>query len=107
MVRRSHVVAASLALAAVAGGAASLMAQRGPAVSAGTPNPLAAPWAGPYGGVPPWDFVRPEHFPAAFEAALAEERSEIAAVVANREAPTFENTIAALERSGRMRDRVE
>jgi peptidyl-dipeptidase Dcp len=35
------------------------------------------------------------------------ERSEITAVVANREAPTFENTIAALERSGRMRDRVE
>ena len=107
MVRRSHVLAASLALAAVAGGAASLMAQRGPAVPAGPPNPLAAPWAGPYGGVPPWDVVRPEHFPAAFEAALAEERSEIAAVVANREAPTFENTIAALERSGRRRDRVE
>ena len=83
------------------------MAQRAPADSSGAPNPLIAPWAGPYGGVPPWDSVRPEHFPGAFEAALAEERAEIAAIVANREAPTFENTVAALERSGRARDRVE
>lgn len=35
-------------------------------------NPLLAPWTGPYGGVPPWDKVKPELFPAAFEAALAE-----------------------------------
>ena len=83
------------------------MAQRTPADSSGAPNPLIAPWAGQYGGVPPWDSVRPEHFPGAFEAALAEERAEIAAIVANREAPTFENTVAALERSGRTRDRIE
>ena len=75
--------------------------------SSGAPNPLIAPWAGPYGGVPPWDSVRPEHFTGAFEAALAEERAEIAAIVANREAPTFENTVAALERSGSTRDRIE
>src|SRR5688572_31244393 len=82
------------------------MAQRAPADLSGAPNPLVAPWAGPYGGVPPWDSVRPEYFSGAFEAALAEERVEIAAIVANREAPTFENTVAALERSGGTRDRV-
>jgi peptidyl-dipeptidase Dcp len=107
MVRRSHVLAASLVLAAAAGTAASVMAQRERADSAAPRNPLVAPWTGPYEGVPPWDSVRPEHFPGAFEVALAEERSEIAAVVARRETPTFENTIAALERSGRTRDRVE
>jgi len=70
-------------------------------------NPLIAPWAGPYGGVPPWDRMAPEHFPGAFEAAIAEQRSEIDAIVANREAPTFDNTIAAMERAGLMLDRVD
>ena len=70
-------------------------------------NPLVAPWAGPYGGVPPWDQMAPEHFSWAFEAAIAEQRSEVDAIVANREAPTFDNTIAAMERSGRMLDRIE
>ena len=51
--------------------------------------------------------MSPEHFPGAFEAALAERRREIDALAANAAAPTFENTIAALERSGRTLDRVE
>jgi peptidyl-dipeptidase Dcp len=51
--------------------------------------------------------MEPEHFPGAFETALVEQRSEIAAIVANRAAPTFDNTIAAMERSGRLLDRVE
>ena len=70
-------------------------------------NPLAAPWPGPYGGVPPWDRMSPEHFPGAFEIALAEQRREIDAIVATAEAPTFDNTIAPLERSGRTLDRAE
>jgi peptidyl-dipeptidase Dcp len=70
-------------------------------------NPLIAPWAGPYGGVPPWDRMSPEHFPGAFEAAIAEQRGEIDAIVANTDAPTFANTIAAMERAGRTLDRVE
>ena len=75
----------------------------------GTPpsaNPLIRPWSGPYGGVPPWDLAKPELFPGAFEAALAEQRAEIAAIAADASAPTFENTIAAMERSGQMLDRV-
>jgi peptidyl-dipeptidase Dcp len=69
-------------------------------------NPLVAPWSGPYGGVPPWDQVRPELFADAFATALAEERAEIDAIAASAEAPTFANTIEALERSGRARHRV-
>ena len=70
-------------------------------------NILAAPWPGPYGGVPPWDRMTPSQFPAAFEAALAEQRREIEAIAGNRAAPTFDNTIAAMERSGLALDRVE
>ena len=70
-------------------------------------NPLIARWSGPYGGVPPWDRMAPEHFPGAFEAALAERRDEIDAIVATREAPTFENTIAALDRTGRTLERLD
>jgi peptidyl-dipeptidase Dcp len=70
-------------------------------------NPLIAPWSGPYGGVPPWDRMAPEHFPGAFTAAIAEQRDEITAIVGNGEPPTFENTIVPLERAGRMLDRIE
>ena len=97
---------ATLTVFGLAAVASALMAQNRPGGAVAT-NPLVAPWAGPYGGVPPWDHVRPEHFPGAFEAAIAEQRREVEAIAASREAPTFENTIAALERSGRMRDRLE
>jgi peptidyl-dipeptidase Dcp len=71
------------------------------------PNPLTEPWPGPYGGVPPWDKVRAEDFPAAFEAALADERASVARIAADPAPPTFENTVEALEHAGRMRDRVQ
>lgn len=69
-------------------------------------NPLVAPWSGPYGGVPPWDQLEPEHFPEAFEAALAERRRDIDAIATNPAPPTFTNTMEALERAGRILDRV-
>jgi peptidyl-dipeptidase Dcp len=71
-----------------------------------TTNPLVAEWPGPYGGVPPWDEVRPELFPDAYEAALAQHRAEIDAIAGNAEPPTFENTIAALDGAGEALDRV-
>jgi peptidyl-dipeptidase Dcp len=70
-------------------------------------NPLIKPWNGPYGGVPPWDRMAPEHFAGAFASAIDEEQHEIAAIVENPDAPTFENTIAAFDRAGRMLDRIE
>ena len=68
-------------------------------------NPLLAPWTGPF-GAPPFARIRPEHFRPAFDAALIEKRAEIASIVANPEAPTFDNTIVALERAGKTLERV-
>ena len=71
-----------------------------------TSNPLLQKWDGPYGGVPPFDEVRVEHFIPALEAAMAENLAEIDRIATNPAAPTFDNTIAAMERSGRTLDRV-
>jgi peptidyl-dipeptidase Dcp len=68
-------------------------------------NPLLATWTTPF-GVPPFDLIRPEHFAPAFAAAMAEHLSEIAAIGANPAAPDFDNTIAALQRSGRALGRI-
>ncbi|MGD0640032.1 MAG: M3 family metallopeptidase, partial [Roseiarcus sp.] len=73
--------------------------------SADASNPLLEPWTGPF-GAPPFARILPEHFRPAFDAALAERRAEIDAIAANPEAPTFDNTIGALERSGKALDRV-
>ncbi|MFL6843368.1 MAG: M3 family metallopeptidase [Allosphingosinicella sp.] len=69
-------------------------------------NILLAEWTGPFEGVPPWDKVTPELFPQAFQFAIDEQRREVAAIADNPEAPTFANTVEALERSGERLDRV-
>ena len=69
-------------------------------------NPLLEPWSGPYGGVPPWDRVQPHHFPEAFEAALADERTAIQAIVQCAEPATFDNTIEPLQLADGTIDRV-
>jgi len=76
------------------------------AAEATVQNPLLAPWTGPYGGVPPFDKVKVEHFRPALEAAMAEQLAEIDKIASDPAPPTFENTLAALERSGRTLDRV-
>jgi peptidyl-dipeptidase Dcp len=68
-------------------------------------NPLLAPWTTPF-GLPPFDRIRPEHFVPAFEQAMAEHLAEITAIGANPEAPSFANTVEALERSGLALARV-
>ena len=70
------------------------------------PSPLLAPWSGPYGGVPPFEKVKVEDFQPALETAMAEALAEIDKVASDPAAPTFENTIVGLERSGRALDRV-
>jgi peptidyl-dipeptidase Dcp len=69
-------------------------------------NPLLAKWVGPYGGTPPFDRVKVADFKPALEAAMTENLSEIERIAANTAAPTFENTIAAMERAGSTLDRV-
>ncbi len=69
-------------------------------------SPLLQAWPGPYGGVPPWNLVREEEFLPAFEAAIAMAEEEIEAIANNPEPPTFDNTIVALEDSGRALNRL-
>src|SRR5581483_2890647 len=69
-------------------------------------NPFFAAWTSPF-GAPPLDRIRPEHFPPAYDRALAEHTSEIAAIAGNADAPDFANTIVALEQSGQLLTRVE
>ena len=69
-------------------------------------NPLLAKWEGPYGGIPPFDRVQIPLFKPALEAAMAEQLAEIEKIANNPAPPDFENTIAALERSGNTLDRV-
>lgn len=70
-------------------------------------NPLLPKWSGPYGGIPPFDQVEVSQFKPALESAMAENLNEIEKIAANSVAPTFENTIAEMERSGKSLDRVQ
>lgn len=69
------------------------------------PNPLLAPWTTPF-ALPPFAEIRDDQFGPAIEAALAEARRAIAAIADNPEAPTFANTIEALELAEETLDRV-
>jgi peptidyl-dipeptidase Dcp len=68
-------------------------------------NPLLTDWTGPH-ALPPFDIITDDHFAAAFDAAEAEGRAAIAAIADAPDAPTFANTIEALERADRLLDRV-
>ena len=68
-------------------------------------NPFLEEWNTPY-GTAPFSRIRTEHYMPAFEAGIAERRAGVQAIIDNPEAPTFDNTIAALERSGPILDRV-
>ena len=74
--------------------------------SAAPANVLLAPWTGPYGGVPPFDQVKVADLQPALEAGMAQQLAEIDRIANDPAAPTFENTIAAMERTGRTLDRV-
>lgn len=76
------------------------------AMNPADPNPLLAKWEGPYGGVPPFDRVQVSLFKPALEAAMAEKLAEVDRIAKNTDAPTFENTITALEKAGNTYDRV-
>lgn len=68
-------------------------------------NPFFEPWTGPF-ELPPFDRIRTEDFAPAYERAMAEHNSEIAAIVADSNPPDFDNTIVALERAGAAMNRV-
>jgi peptidyl-dipeptidase Dcp len=96
--------AAAIALATVPAAAAS---ESAPAAAAVADNILLQDWTGPYGGVPPWDKVKPDLFPQAFQVGVDQLLAETDAIANNPQAPTFANTIEAMEKSGRTLDRVQ
>jgi peptidyl-dipeptidase Dcp len=78
-------------------------------IAANTPrteaNPLLAPWQTPH-QTPPFSEIAPEHFMPAFEQAFADHSAEITAITHDPAAPDFDNTVTALERSGKLLNKV-
>jgi len=68
-------------------------------------NPLLADWTTPY-GAPPLDLIEEAHFLPAFDEAFASHTAEIEAIATNSEAPTFDNTLLAMEMAGRDLSRI-
>ncbi|MBF9196261.1 M3 family metallopeptidase [Microvirga terrestris] len=68
-------------------------------------NPLLTPWTTPF-GLPPFESIAPEDYRPAFDTALAEQQAQITAIAESSDAPTFANTIEALERSGQTLKKV-
>ncbi|SEA76651.1 M3 family metallopeptidase [Rubrimonas cliftonensis] len=68
-------------------------------------NPLTTDWTGPF-GLPPFGAINPDHFREAFDAGLAQAEAERDAIAADPAEPDFANTVAAMERSGRLLSRT-
>jgi peptidyl-dipeptidase Dcp len=68
-------------------------------------NPLLSAWSTPF-GLPPFADIRPQDYVAAFDTAMAEARADIDAIAGHADAPTFDNTIRAMETSGEALTRV-
>ena len=68
-------------------------------------NPFLQEWDTPY-GIPPFDKIKIEHYMPAIKAGIAQQEAEIQAIIDNPAAPTFENTVAALELSGEILSKV-
>ena len=68
-------------------------------------NPFLSEWNTPY-GIPDFTVVEECHYLPAVEAGIAQQEAEIKAIIANTEEPTFENVVAAYEKSGAILDRV-
>ena len=68
-------------------------------------NPFLSEWNTPY-GIPDFTLVEECHYLPAVEAGIAQQEAEIKAIIANTEEPTFENVVAAYEKSGAILDRV-
>ena len=68
-------------------------------------NPLLEEWNTPY-QTPPFSKIELKHYEPAFDYAIEQNRADIDAIINNPEAPTFENTIVAMEQAGELLGRV-
>jgi peptidyl-dipeptidase Dcp len=100
----SFIVAASIALAYATTAIPAAAAPASPAALDAS-NPFAKVSTLPF-HYPAFDKIKDEHFKPAFEAGMREHLKEVAAIAANRAAPTFDNTIVAMERAGQLLARV-
>ena len=102
----SATVAAAAPAAPPAPSSAPAAAPAAPASPPADANPFFQPSPLPL-HFPPFDKIKDADFAPAFEAGMAEQRKEIDAIAHSPEPPTFDNTIVALERTGRTLTRVE
>ena len=90
-------------------GAVALGSSATPITAANVPfgpeNPFYAPSSLPF-QAPPFDRIRDSDYQPAIEAGMAQQLAEIRAIADSPDAPTFENTLVAMEKSGRLLDRV-
>jgi peptidyl-dipeptidase Dcp len=84
---------------------ATLMTTTATAQTLPASNPFAKPSTLPY-QAPPFDRIKDADYQPAIEAGMAQQIAEIEAIANNKAAPTFENTITAMERSGQLLDRA-
>jgi peptidyl-dipeptidase Dcp len=101
-----RILLASAAALALAAPVTAQTAPKATTMPAAADLTLTQPWTGNYGGVPDWAQVTPARLDAAARAALDERRREVRAITMQRSAPTFANTIEAMERAGRTLDRI-
>ena len=69
-------------------------------------NPFYCKWDTPF-EVPPYDVIKFEHFKPAFLKGMEEEMAEVNSIISNTEEPTFENTIKAMQFTGKLFDKVQ
>lgn len=104
MILRTCVLSTAIA-ATLMGISPSSVAGSTPARAEQSANPLIGAWNTP-DGVPPYDRIKPEHYEPAFDLAISAAREQNQRIANDPAAPTFENTIEAMERSGRELSRV-
>ncbi|WP_289860673.1 M3 family metallopeptidase [uncultured Muribaculum sp.] len=68
-------------------------------------NPFLKPYVTNY-GIPPFEDIKAEHYLPALEAGIAQQNKAVASIIANKQKPTFENTILALDHSGETLEKV-
>ena len=100
-------IAGGIALTVGSCGVLTVNAQDAPAAQTtfGPSNPFYAPSALPF-QAPPFDKIKDADYQPALEAGMAQQLTEVQAIADNPDAPTFENTIVALEKTGQLYNRV-
>jgi peptidyl-dipeptidase Dcp len=93
-----------ITFAVIAAGACAAAAQNSGA-KFGPGNPFYAPSTLPF-HVPPFDKIKDSDYEPAIDAGMAQQLKQVEAIAGNPAAPTFENTLVALEKSGQLLDRV-